>query len=80
MKVYNSRRVDKLTRRKACCLPGILWGVRFNRQGAKKAAVYRQYSYGILSVQLCWTFGFPMLDLWYQNALLFWYRFFFLFT
>ena len=103
--------------KKASCLPGILWmGVRFNRQGAKKAAVYRQYSYAALLVQLCctfgarmlyssgttktvgipmldywysyaeplvflcWTFGIPMLNLWYQNALLFWYRFFNLFT
>ena len=36
-------------------------GVRFNRQGAKKAAVYRQYSYAALLVQLCCTFGARML-------------------
>ena len=69
--------------KKASCLPGILWmGVRFNRQGAKKAAVYRQYSYAALLVQLCCTFsarmlyssgtartvGIPMLDCWYTYA------------
>ena len=60
--------------KKASCLLRILWmGVRFNGQGANKAAVYRQYSYAALLVQLCCPFGIPMLDLWYQNALLFWY-------
>ena len=69
--------------KKASCLPGILWmGVRFNRQGAKKAAVYRQYSYAALLVQLCCTFGarmlyssgttrtvgIAMLNLWYTYA------------
>ena len=38
------------------------------------------YSYAGPLVYLCWTFGIPMLNLWYQNALLFWYRFFNLFT
>ena len=33
-----------------------------------------------LLVFLCCTFGIPMLYLWYQNAILFWYRFFNLFT
>ena len=33
-----------------------------------------------LLVFLCWTVGIAMLNLWYQNALLFWYRFFNLFT
>ena len=48
--------------KKASCLLRILWmGVRFNRQGAKKAAVYRQYSYAALLVQLCCTFGARML-------------------
>ena len=37
-------------------------------------------TYAILSVYLCCTIGIRMLDLWYQNALLFWYRFFNLFT
>ena len=69
--------------KKASCLLRILWmGVRFNRQGAKKAAVYRQYSYAALLVQLCCTFGarmlyssgtaktvgIPMLDFWYTYA------------
>ena len=36
--------------------------------------------YAALLVYLCWTFGIPMLNLWYQNAILFWYRFFNLFT
>ena len=69
--------------KKASCLLRILWmGVRFNRQGAKKAAVYRQYSYAALLVQLCCTFGarmlyssgttrtvgIPMLDCWYSYA------------
>ncbi len=59
------------------------------------AVVYRQYSYAALLVQvcchcwctyaaplvfLCWTIGIPMLYHRYQNALLFWYRFFILFT
>ena len=38
------------------------------------------YSYAEPLVYLCCTFGIPMLYLWYQNALLFWYRFFYLFT
>ena len=37
-------------------------------------------TYAILSVYLCCTIGIRMLYLWYQNALLFWYRFFNLFT
>ena len=37
-------------------------------------------TYAVLSVYLCCTISIPMLDLWYQNALLFWYRFFNLFT
>ena len=37
-------------------------------------------TYAVLSVYLCWTIGIPMLYLWYQNALLFWYRFFYFFT
>ena len=37
------------------------------------ASVYLPYSYVILLVQLCRTFGAPLLHLWYQNALLFWY-------
>ena len=51
--------------------------------GRKKAALYRQYSYGILLVQLCctvgatmlallvwlcWTLGIAMLNLWYSYA------------
>ena len=40
--------------KKASCLLRILWmGVRFNSQGANKAAVYRQCSYVALLVQLC---------------------------
>ena len=38
------------------------------------------FTYAVLSVYLCCTISIPMLDLWYQNALLFWYRFFNLFT
>ena len=30
----------------------------------------------MLLVYLCWTVGIAMPDLWYQNASLFWYRFF----
>ena len=41
--------------------------------GRKKAALYRQYSYGILLVQGCCTVGATMLHLWCQNALLFWH-------
>ena len=41
--------------------------------GRKKAALYRQYSYGILLVQLCCTFGARVLHLWCQNVLLFWH-------
>ena len=41
--------------------------------GCKKTALYRQYSYGILLVQLCCTAGATMLHLWCQNALLFWH-------
>ena len=37
------------------------------------ASVYLPYSYVILLVQLCRTFGAPLLHLWCQNALLFWY-------
>ena len=37
-------------------------------------------TYAGLSVYLCCTIGIRMLYLWYQNALLFWYRFFNLFT
>ena len=37
-------------------------------------------TYAALSVYLCRTIGIPMLDSWYQNAILFWYRFFNLFT
>ena len=37
-------------------------------------------TYAVLSVYLCCTIGIRMLYLWYQNALLFWYRFFNLFT
>ena len=51
-----------MTRRKACCLPEILWGVRFNRQGAKKqlftdsiAMVYCQCSYVAPLVPGCYT-------------------------
>ena len=63
-----------LFRQEAYSLPGILWmGVRFNGTGRKKAALYRQYSYGILLVQLCSTAGATMLHLWCQNALLFWH-------
>ena len=32
----------------------------------------------MLLVYLCWTVGIAMPDLWYQNASLFWYRFFYL--
>ena len=42
--------------------------------------LYYRYTYAVLSVYLCCTIGIPMLYLWYQNALLFWYRFFNLFT
>ena len=38
--------------------------------GRKKAALYRQYSYGILLVQLCCTFGARVLHLWCQDAAL----------
>ena len=31
-------------------------------------------------VYLCWTVGIPMLYCWYQDALLFWYRFYKVFT
>ena len=41
--------------------------------GRKKAALYQQYSYGILLVQLCSTAGATMLHLWCQNVLLFWH-------
>ena len=44
------------------------------------APFFCDVTYAVLSVYLCWTIGIPMLDLWYQNALLFWYRFFNLFT
>ena len=40
----------------------------------------QQYSYAVPSVFLCCTIGIPMLYHRYQNALLFWYRFFILFT
>ena len=36
--------------------------------GRKKAALYRQYSYGILLVQQCCTVGIAMLNLWYSYA------------
>ena len=65
-------------RQKAYCLLMILWmGVRFNRQGANKAAVYRECRYAALLVAgmlpllcryaaplvfLCWTDSIPMLD------------------
>ena len=65
-------------RQKAYCLLRILrMGVRFNRQGANKAAVYRQCRYAALLVAgmlplwcryaatlvfLCWTDSIPMLD------------------
>ena len=65
--------------KKASCLLRILW-MASDSIGRNKAAVYRQYSYAALLVQLCCTFGIPMLTQWYQNALLFWYRFFNLFT
>ena len=55
-------------------------GVRFNGTGRKKAALYRQYSYGILSVYLCWTLGTRQLDHWYQIAGLFWYYYSKVFT
>ena len=70
--------VPSLFRQKAYCLLMILWmGVRFNRQGANKAAVYRQCRYAALLVAgmlplwcryaatlvfLCWTDSIPMLD------------------
>ena len=38
------------------------------------------HCYDILSVYLCCTIGIAMLYLWYQDALLLWYRFFNLFT
>ena len=37
-------------------------------------------NYAAPSVYLCWTISISMLDSWYQNAILFWYRFFNLFT
>ena len=70
--------VPSLFRQKAYCLLMILWmGVRFNRQGANKAAVYRECRYAALLVagmlplwcryaatlvQVCCHFGIPMLD------------------
>ena len=44
------------------------------------AMIYCQYTYAVLSVYLCCTIGIAMLYLWYQDALLLWYRFFNLFT
>ena len=44
------------------------------------APFFCDVTYAVLSVYLCCTISIPMLDLWYQNALLFWYRFFNLFT
>ena len=41
---------------------------------------FLSHCYDILSVYLCCTIGIAMLYLWYQDALLFWYRFFNLFT
>ena len=38
------------------------------------------HCYDILSVYLCCTIGIAMRYLWYQDALLLWYRFFNLFT
>ena len=71
--------VPSLFRQKAYCLLMILWmGVRFNRQGTNKAAVYREcryaallvagilhlwYSYAGPTVFLCRTFGTRMLSL-----------------
>ena len=57
-------------------------GRQIQQAGRKKAAVYRQYSYGTLLAQLCCTFGasmlyssgttktvgIPMLDCWYSYA------------
>ena len=48
--------------KKASCLLRILWmGVRFNSQGANKAAVYLQCCDVAPLVQLCCPFGIPML-------------------
>ena len=41
---------------------------------------FLSHCYDILSVYLCCTIGIAMLYLWYQDALLLWYRFFNLFT
>ena len=37
---------------------------------------FLSHCYDILSVYLCCTIGIAMLYLWYQDALLLWYRFF----
>ena len=42
--------------------------------------LWRQYSYGILSVYQCWTLGTRQLDFWYQTAGLFWYYYSKVFT
>ena len=55
-----------------CCTLGARW-LHFS-------GTIFSFTYAGLSVYLCCTIGIPMLDLWYQNALLFWYRFFNLFT
>ena len=67
--------------KKASCLLRILW-MASDSIGRNKAAVYRQYSYAALLVQLCCTFGarmlyssgtaktvgIPMLNCWYTYA------------
>ena len=51
-----------------------------NQDPVGAAMLHLWCGYAALLVYLCWTVGIPMLNLWYQNALLFWYRFFNLFT
>ena len=46
----------------------------------KERWLCREYSYGILSVHLCWTLGTRQLDFWYQTAGLFWYYYSKVFT
>lgn len=47
---------------------------------ARQAAVYGQYSYEILSVQLCRTIGAWLLHCWCQGAALFWHYYSNVFT
>ena len=53
---------------------------RIQRNGVSIAMLHSWYTYAGPLVSLCWTFGTTMLDLWYQDAILLWYRFFNVFT